>query len=167
MFSQVCPGGVQVTAGRRSVVPGFHIPSWQTRIRLARDVRLMQTSIRNYHTWYFFFKRQSPSNCRYHGCLPRPVRDARRVTSSWRHVLAHAPCAHVRFHGNARACVTWLRHQFTWRWKLIHWRAISDDEISQAEKNISDLLRCEESRIILSESLLKSSFGVGPSGRGF
>jgi len=23
----VCPGGVQVSAGRRSVVPGFHIPS--------------------------------------------------------------------------------------------------------------------------------------------
>lgn len=45
--------------------------------------------------------------------------------------------------------------------------SLKSDEISQAEKKISDLLRCEESRIILSESLLKSSFGVGPSGGGF
>jgi len=40
--------------------------------------------------------------------------------------------------------------------------SLKSDEISQDEKKISDLLRCEESRIILSESLLKSSFGVGP-----
>ena len=140
---QVCAGGIQVPAGRWAAVSGLHISSWQTWFRLAREVRLMQTSIRNDHPWYFFFKRQSPSHCRYHGCLlalceMRAACDVVVTTRARAHPLR--TCVSMGTHVG----VTWLQQHVTWRWKKsIHWRAMKYPKMKRRSVIYCDVKKAE------------------------